>query len=310
MSVLVIAQAEGGECHPATLSAITAATQLSDSVDLLIAGTNIDSMVKQAIHIPPIRKVLVMDHECYEHNLAEPMADLIAHCAQNYSTLIAGSTTFAKDVLPRAAALLNIAPITDIIAIENASTFVRPMYAGNIMATVKTNQSQNVITIRPTVFDRAKGVDSHQAERVTLDYVVANSHSGYVKTEKNNQDSVDLQSAEVVISGGRGVKDADTFKRLAVIAEKLGAAIGASRAAVDAGLAPNDWQVGQTGKVVAPTLYIAVGISGAIQHCAGMKDSKIIVAINKDPDAPIFEIADYGLVADVQEVLAQWEALL
>lgn len=309
MSVLVVAEHDGEQLKALTLSTITAATQLADFVTVLIAGSGCGKVVEQAAQLDKVSQVINACNIVYKYPLAERIAPLVVHHATAFTHILAPATTFGKNLLPRVAALLDVGQISDIIKIIDQETFCRPVYAGNAIAKVKSLDSKKVVTVRPTAFEPIK-VGSSMAETLMSDFVTDNAQSEFVSEETHASDRPELSSAEIVISGGRGLQNEETFQRLTAIADKMNAAIGASRAAVDAGFAPNDCQVGQTGQVVAPKLYIAVGISGAIQHMAGMKDSKVIVAINKDPDAPIFQIADYGLVADVNEVLPQWEAVL
>ena len=278
------------------------------SIDVLIAGNNLSAMSSQVASIDGVANVLVADNSVYEHQLAESMSGLVLSISDNYSHIVASATTTGKNFMPRVAALLDVAQISEIIAVVDADTFKRPIYAGNAIATVKSLDSKKVITVRASSFD-LQGEQSAVAI-TSIDTVSDSQLSSFVSVEQTESERPELTAASVVISGGRGMQNGENFALLNGIADKLGAAIGASRAAVDAGFVPNDMQVGQTGKIVAPNLYIAVGISGAIQHLAGMKDSKVIVAINKDPDAPIFQVADYGLVADLFEVLPQLESAL
>jgi len=308
MNVLVVAEHDGQQVKPSTLSTVTAATQLTESITVLVAGLNCAGVADQAASIDKVSRVIIADHAVYEHPLPERWAPLIVHHADAFTHLLAPAMTFGKNLMPRVAALLDVGQVSDIIDIVDQQTYRRPIYAGNAIAKVRVLDDKQVVTVRPTAFEPAQ--QGEKSEIVPSDYVSDNQQSAFVSQETHGSDRPELSSADVVISGGRGLQNKETFKRLTAIADKMNAAIGASRAAVDAGFAPNDWQVGQTGQVVAPKLYIAVGISGAIQHLAGMKDSQVIVAINKDPDAPIFQIADYGLVADVDDVLPQWEALL
>ncbi|WP_371377622.1 electron transfer flavoprotein subunit alpha/FixB family protein [Thalassotalea aquiviva] len=308
MSILVIAEHDNKTLKAETLKTITAATQIGHEIDLLIAGSQCSDVVAQARKAHSIKRVLVADNPSYEHQLAENISQLVVDLAADYSHILTPSTTCGKNFLPRVAALLDVAQISDIIAVESADTFVRPIYAGNAIATVQSLDSKKVITVRATAF-AAVELDGN-ADIVTLSQSHDAAISSFVSAELTESERPELSAAPVVISGGRGMQNGDNFKLLEGIADKLGAAIGASRAAVDAGFVSNDMQVGQTGKIVAPDLYIAVGISGAIQHLAGMKDSKIIVAINKDPDAPIFQVADYGLVADLFDALPELNASL
>ncbi|MEZ5567270.1 MAG: FAD-binding protein [Halioglobus sp.] len=307
MSTLVIAEHDNSSLKAATLNTIAAAQGLGSDIDVLIAGAGCSAVGEAAAAVPGVGKVLVADNAVYEHQLAENVALLIAEVAANYDNIVAPATANCKNFMPRVAALLDVAQISDITAVEAADTFQRPIYAGNVIATVKSADAKKVITVRTTAFDPVP--DSGGSASVeALSAVHDAGVSSFVGEEVAVSDRPELTSASVVISGGRGMQNGENFKLLEGIADKLGAAIGASRAAVDAGFVPNDMQVGQTGKIVAPDLYIAVGISGAIQHLAGMKDSKVIVAINKDEDAPIFQVADYGLVADLFDALPELEA--
>jgi electron transfer flavoprotein alpha subunit len=309
MSVLIIAEHDNKSLKPATLNAVTAATQIDADVHLLVAGFECQTVVEQAALVAGVTKVRVADNAVYEHQLAENISKLVVEIASGYGHILAPATTTGKNTLPRVAALLDVAQLSDVIKVESPDTFVRPIYAGNAIATVKTTDSVKVMTIRSTGFDAA-ATEGGNAEREVLSQVIASDRSRFVKEQLAESDRPELTAASVIISGGRGMGNGDNFKLLEGVADKLGAAIGASRAAVDAGFVPNDLQVGQTGKTVAPDLYIAVGISGAIQHLAGMKDSKVIVAINKDEDAPIFQVADYGLVADLFEAVPELERSL
>ena len=308
MKTLVIAEHDNGALKPETSKTINAAIQMGFPVDVLVAGENIASMSETISSIEGVASVLVADNAAYAHQLAESMTDLVMSLTDSYSHIVASATTTGKNFMPRVAALLDVAQISEIIDVIDADTFKRPIYAGNAIATVKSLDSKKVITVRASSFD----LQGEQAAVSinTLDTVSDSQLSTFVSVEQTESERPELTAAEVVISGGRGMQNGENFALLNGIADKLGAAIGASRAAVDAGFVPNDMQVGQTGKIVAPNLYIAVGISGAIQHLAGMKDSKVIVAINKDPDAPIFQVADYGLVADLFDVLPQLENAL
>jgi electron transfer flavoprotein alpha subunit len=309
MSTLVVAEHDNATLNPATLNAVAAAQALGAEIDVLVAGADCGGAAAAAQAVAGVRKVLCADNAAYAHALAENISLLVAELAADYDNVLAPSTTSGKNVMPRVAALLDVAQISDIIAVEGADTFKRPIYAGNVIATVQSSDAKKVITVRTTAFD-AVAAEGGSAELATVDAVHDAGISSFVGQEIAESDRPELTAAPVVISGGRGMQNGDNFKLLEGIADKLGAAIGASRAAVDAGFVPNDMQVGQTGKIVAPELYIAVGISGAIQHLAGMKDSKVIVAINKDEDAPIFQVADYGLVADLFEALPALEAQL
>ena len=313
MSVLIIAEHDNQTLNGATLSAVTAAQVIDTNVDVLVAGSGCDSVAQQASQITGIGKVLVADNAAYEHQLAENVAPLVyevvKELASGYSHILTPATTTGKNLAPRAAALLDVQPISDISAVVSEDTFQRPIYAGNIIATVQSSDAIKVITVRSTAFDAASASGGSAAVEA-VGSIHASELASFVREEVAESDRPDLTAAGVVISGGRGMQNGDNFDMLYRIADKLGAAVGASRAAVDAGFVPNDMQVGQTGKIVAPELYIAVGISGAIQHLAGMKDSKVIVAINKDEEAPIFQVADYGLVADLFEVLPELEGSL
>lgn len=309
MSLLVIAEHDNQHLKTATLPVISAAQSLASQIDVVVAGYQCAAVAQQAAHLTGVQRVLVADAEEYQHFLAENLAALLASIAQPYTHILAPATAFGKNLLPRLAALLDVAQVSDVTAILAADTFVRPIYAGNAFATVQSHDHHKLLTIRTTAFPAAASVAT-AAEITPLTTRITNTHSTWIGLEQNRSERPELGDAKVVISGGRGLQNAENFKLLDKIADHLGAAIGASRAAVDAGFAPNDWQVGQTGKVVAPQLYVAVGISGAIQHLAGMKDSKVIVAINKDPDAPIFQVADYGLVGDLFEILPQLEQAL
>ena len=308
MSILVCAEHDNNTLKADTLKTVAAAQAIGGDIDVLVAGSNCQAVAEAAAKINGVNKVLVADNGAYEHQLAENISLLVTELAANYSHILAAALTTGKNFMPRVAALLDVAQISDIIAVESADTFVRPIYAGNAIATVQSLDDKKVITVRTTGFD-AVATDSN-AEVVALSQATDAGTSSHVSNELTVTARPDLGAAGVVISGGRGMQNGENFQLLEGIADKLGAAIGASRAAVDAGFVPNDMQVGQTGKIVAPDLYIAVGISGAIQHLAGMKDSKVIVAINKDPDAPIFQVADYGIVADLFEVLPELESKL
>ena len=313
MAVLVIAEHDNARLKPATLNTVTAAGEIAShgggEVAVLVAGHGCDAVAQAATGIDGVAKVLVADDPAYAHPLAENLASLIVAYADGYGHVLAPATTFGKNVMPRAAALMDVQQVSDISAIIDAETFVRPIYAGNALATVRSADAQKVITVRITGFEPA-AMNGASAPVERIDAGADAGLSAFVGAEESGSDRPELTAARVIISGGRGMGSGENFKLIEAIADKLGAAMGASRAAVDAGYVPNDWQVGQTGKVVAPDLYIAVGISGAIQHLAGMKDSKVIVAINKDEDAPIFQIADYGLVMDLFEALPQLQEAL
>jgi electron transfer flavoprotein alpha subunit len=308
MAILVYAEHDNSSLKAETLKTVAAAQAIGGDIHLLVAGHNCGGVASEAAKVNGVSKVLVADNAAYEHQLAENVSLLVKDLAADYDAIIATALTTGKNFMPRVAALLDVAQISDIIGVESADTFVRPIYAGNAIATVQSLDAKKVITVRATAFD-AVATDGN-AEVVTLDSVTDAGISSHISDELTESERPDLGAAPVVISGGRGMQNGDNFKLLEGIADKLGAAIGASRAAVDAGFVPNDMQVGQTGKIVAPDLYIAVGISGAIQHLAGMKDSKVIVAINKDPEAPIFQVADYGLVADLFDALPELEGKL
>jgi electron transfer flavoprotein alpha subunit len=309
MSTLVVAEHDNATLNPSTLNAVAAAEALGGEIHVLVAGEDCGGASAAAQAIAGVSKVLCADNAAYGHQLAENVSLLVAEVAADYDNVLAPATTAGKNLMPRVAALLDVAQISDIIAVEGPDTFKRPIYAGNVIATVKSSDAKKVITVRTTAFD-AVAAEGGSAELATVDSVHDAGISSFVSQEIAESDRPELTAAPVVISGGRGMQNGENFKLLEGIADKLGAAIGASRAAVDAGFVPNDMQVGQTGKIVAPDLYIAVGISGAIQHLAGMKDSKVIVAINKDEDAPIFQVADYGLVADLFEALPALESQL
>ncbi len=308
MAVLLIAEHDNDELKDSTAKAATAALALGADVHILVAGKNCAAVGEQAAKISGIAKVLVADDDLYERQLAENMAALIVALMENYDTAITAATTSGKNYMPRVAALLDVAQISDITAVISADTFERPIYAGNAIQTVQSVDAKKAITVRATAFAAAEDDGS-----ATIEAINAGDNPGlskFVSDELSSSERPELTSAKIVISGGRGMQSGDNFVMLEKIADKLGAAVGASRAAVDAGFVPNDYQVGQTGKVVAPELYIAVGISGAIQHLAGMKDSKVIVAINKDEEAPIFQVADYGLVEDLFTAIPALEAEL
>tara|TARA_B100000686_G_scaffold318016_1_gene367292 strand:+ start:612 stop:1541 length:930 start_codon:yes stop_codon:yes gene_type:complete len=309
MSILVIAEHDNQELKSSTLNVVTAAQALGSEIDILVAGSDCSSVAESATKIPSINKVLMADSEAYKNCLAENVGSLIGKIGTNYTHILAAATSNGKNCLPRAAALLDVAQISDISAVVSEDTFERPIYAGNCIATVQSSDSIKVITVRTTSFDSSES-EGGTASVETISENTDLGVSSFVKEEVAESDRPELTSADIVISGGRGMQNGDNFSLLEGIADKLGAAIGASRAAVDSGFVPNDMQVGQTGKIVAPNLYIAVGISGAIQHLAGMKDSKVIVAINKDEEAPIFQISDYGLVADLFEALPELESKL
>ena len=304
MSVLIIADHDNANIKSATLNTITAAKQLGNELHLLVAGKSCRAVAEQAAQIEGISKVLLCEDAAYEHSLPETISELVVGIAGSYSHILAAATTSGKNYMPRIAAKLDVAQISDIIKVEAEDTFVRPIYAGNALATVKSSDAKKVITVRGTAFDAAAG-EGGSAAIEEIGTAGAFTSSSFVSQELSVSDRPELTDADIVVSGGRGVGSSDNFKLIDALADKLGAAVGASRAAVDAGYVPNDYQVGQTGKIVAPGLYIAVGLSGAIQHLAGMKESKVIVAINKDEDAPIFEVSDYGLVADLFDAVPE-----
>jgi len=304
MSILVIAEHDNAQLGAATLNVVAAAAALGSDVHVLVAGSGAQAVADQAARIASVSKVLLADGPALTDALAENLAAQVLALAGDYSHILFASTASGKNVAPRVAAKLDVAQISDIVAVESADTFVRPIYAGNALATVQSADAKKVITVRTTAFDPV-AAEGGSAAVQPVDAVADSGKSSFVGRELAKSDRPDLTAASVVVSGGRGLGSAENFKILDPLADKLGAALGASRAAVDAGYAPNDWQVGQTGKIVAPQLYVAVGISGAIQHLAGMKDSKVIVAINKDAEAPIFGVADYGLVADLFEAVPE-----
>lgn len=306
MTVLVIAEHDNSSLKGATLNAVSAATEISSDIHLLVAGHDCSSVGAAAANVEGISKVLIADNPAYEYQLAENLGRLIEELATDYSHVLATATTSSKNFMPRVAALLGFVQISDVIAVESESTFQRPIYAGNAIATVESQDLIKVLTVRGTAFD-AVNAEGGTAMLETLDLVHDAGMSRFVREEIVQSNRPELISARVVVSGGRGLGSGENFAILEKLADKLGGAVGASRAAVDAGFVPNDMQVGQTGKIVAPDLYFAVGISGAIQHLAGMKDSKTIVAINKDEEAPIFSVADYGLVADLFDVIPELE---
>ncbi len=308
MAILIIAEHNNHSLKSETYKVVQAASQLGGDISVLVAGAGCAAVANEAATIAGVSKVLLADHAAYQHQLAENMALLVTELGKGFSHILAATTTTGKNFLPRVAALLDVAQISDVTAIESADTFVRPVYAGNAIATVKSADVIKVLTVRPAAFRAATTGNSAPVEAVAAVHDAGVSR--FVSEELTKSERPELTAARVVISGGRGMQNGENFALLNGIADKLGAAIGASRAAVDAGFVPNDMQVGQTGKIVAPELYIAVGISGAIQHLAGMKDSRVIVAINKDAEAPIFQIADYGLVADLFTVLPELEQQL
>ena len=309
MALLVIAEHANAELKPATLNVVTAAKEIGGDIHVLVAGSNAKPAAEAAAKIAGVAKVLLADAPIYEHRLAEDLAALVVKLAPGYSHVLAPATTSGKNFLPRVAALLDVAQISDISAVVSADTFVRPIYAGNALATVQSKDAIKIITVRGTGFAAAEATGGNAAVEA-IEAAPASGLSSFVSQELSKSERPELTSARVIISGGRGMQNGDNFKLLEAVADKLGAAVGASRAAVDAGFVPNDYQVGQTGKIVAPELYVAVGISGAIQHLAGMKDSKVIVAINKDEEAPIFQVADYGVVGDLFKLVPELSAEL
>jgi len=309
MSILILAEHEEGEIRPATLNVVTAATQIGGDIHLLVAGNGISGIAEKASAIAGVSKVLVADDAAYTNELAENLSALVVKHAEGYSHILFAATAAGKNVMPRVAALLDVSGISDIIEVKGDDTFVRPIYAGNALATVKSTDAVKVVGVRTTSFEGA-ATEGGSAPVENVDAAEASPLVSFIGQELSQSDRPELTSAEIVVSGGRGMQNGENFSMLDDIAGKLNAAVGASRAAVDAGFVPNEYQVGQTGKVVAPDLYLAVGISGAIQHLAGMKDSKVIVAINKDEEAPIFQVADYGLVADLFDVLPELSAAL
>jgi len=309
MKILVIADHNNETLNPVTGAVIQAATEMGNTVEVLVAGEGCEAVAGEAGKYAAVSRVLIADNPAYANQLPEAVAPLIADAAANYAGVVASAGTTGKNIMPRVAALLGVAQVSDILDVESVDTFVRPIYAGNALATVRCNDAIKVITVRTSAFEQAP-CDGSEAEITTLDTVIEQDKSIFVSESLSSSERPELSAASIVISGGRGLGNADNFQLLEKIADKLGAAIGASRAAVDAGYVGNDLQVGQTGKIVAPDLYIAVGISGAIQHLAGMKDSKIIVAINSDPEAPIFQVADYGLTSDLFDTLPELESLL
>jgi electron transfer flavoprotein alpha subunit len=309
MSALVIAEHDNSEIKPATLNTVTAAAALDSDVHVLVVGTDCGPAAEAAAKISGVAKVLVADSAAYEHGLAEALAPLIANLGAGYDAVLAPAGTYGKNVMPRVAALMDVAQISEIVEVVSNDTFVRPIYAGNAMATIQTSDARKIITVRGTAFAPAEAEGGSAAvEPVAASE--AQELSSFVGQELSQSERPELTSARTIISGGRGMQSGENFAMLEKIADLLGAAVGASRAAVDSGFVPNDYQVGQTGKIVAPELYIAVGISGAIQHLAGMKDSKVIVAINKDEEAPIFQVADYGIVGDLFKIVPELEAEL
>ena len=304
MSILVVAEHDNNEIKGSTLNTVTAASEIGGDVSVLVAGSESSSAAEQASKIAGISSVIHVDDPIYKNFLAEDLGNLVVSIAEGFHHILAPATTFGKNFLPRVAAKLDVQQISDIISVEDADTFKRPIYAGSCIATVKSNDSVKVITVRTTAFD-ASSISDSSVGVDSGDVVDSLNNANFVSDEIAESDRPELTAAEVIVSGGRALGSSENFKIIEALADKLGAAVGASRAAVDAGYVPNDYQVGQTGKIVAPSLYIAIGISGAIQHLAGMKDSKVIVAINKDEDAPIFQVADYGLVGDLFEAVPE-----
>ena len=305
MSVLLIAEHNNKEVKPFTLNAISAASQINEDVHVLVIGSSSDEVAKSISQVPNVKKVIHVNNSIYENYLAENFTSVILKLSDGYSHIVCSANTFGKNLMPRVAALLDVSQVSDITKVLSEDTFQRPIYAGNAFATVKSNDKIKCVTIRPTSFDPAP-TSGGSAEIQNSDAGEATEISKFIKKEEIKSDRPELGTARVVVSGGRGMQSGENFKLITAVADKLNAAIGASRAAVDAGYITNDHQVGQTGKVVVPDLYIAVGISGAIQHLAGMKESKVIVAINKDGEAPIFSVADYGLEADLFEALPKF----
>jgi electron transfer flavoprotein alpha subunit len=309
MAILIIAEHDNAAIKPAVLNTVAAAKEIGGAIDIVVAGHQCAAAAQNAAGIPGVRKIVVADAPHYAYGLAENLSTLIVSIAKGYSHVLAPSTSFGKNVLPRVAALLDVAQISDIVKVESTDTFVRPIYAGNALATVQSLDAIKVITVRSTGFD-AVPIAGGSAAIESITAQADGGLSSMVGQELTKSARPELTSARAIVSGGRGMANGENFKLLEALADKLGAAVGASRAAVDSGFVPNDYQVGQTGKIVAPELYIAVGISGAIQHLAGMKDSKVIVAINKDAEAPIFQVADYGLVADLFQAVPELTAQL
>jgi len=304
MRVLILAEHDNRDLSPATHASVTAACQLSSSIDVIVAGSDCQNAAEQAARIAGVKHVYVAAAPGYANNLAEPISEILLNLAESYDVLMAPATASGKNIMPRVAALLDVQQISDVVKIIDSDTFVHPIYAGNAMATVKSTDAKKVLTIRTTVFEDASTTDT-PCPISTVDNVVVSDMSRFVECRVAESVRPQLTTANVIVAGGRGIGSDLAFSLISQLADSLDGAVGASRAAVDAGFIPNDAQVGQTGKIVAPNLYIAVGISGAIQHLAGMKDSKVIVAINKDREAPIFQVADYGLVADIFEAVPQ-----
>ena len=309
MSVLVLAEHNNKVVNLSTLCTITAARAFKKPISVLVVGYQCQSVAEKLAKVESIDHILLKDDKVYEHFLAESVAPLVLQCFSEFNYLLVPATTFGKNILPRVAAKLGISQISDIIQIIDEKTYCRAVYSGNAIATVQSHDAKQLMTVRSAAFNLASFSNcSVPIHKIT--FTVENLHSVFIDATRNSQDRPELSTAEIIISGGRGLQNKKNFDRLIEIANRMGAAIGASRAAVDSGLAPNNCQVGQTGQIVAPKIYFAVGLSGAFQHLAGMRDSKTIVAINKDPDAPIFQVADYGLVGDLNEVLSQWEQAL
>ncbi|WP_257275262.1 MULTISPECIES: electron transfer flavoprotein subunit alpha/FixB family protein [unclassified Endozoicomonas] len=309
MAILVVAEHDNAALGAATLNTVAAARQIGDDVHVLVAGSGCGSVAEAASAVEGVSKVMVVDNAAYEHQLAENVSLLVAELGKGYGHILSAASTSGKNYMPRVAALLDVEQISDIIRVDSADTFARPIYAGNAIATVQSSASVKVVTVRGTGFDPV-AANGGSAPVEQLDIAHDAGISSFVSEEMAKSDRPELGAAKIVVSGGRGMGNGENFEILYKLADKLGAAVGASRAAVDAGFVPNDMQVGQTGKIVAPNLYVAIGISGAIQHLAGMKDSKVIVAINKDEEAPIFQVADYGLVADLFEAVPELESKL
>ena len=304
MGILVLAEHNNKELKTSTLSAITAASQINEQIEVLVVGSSCLEVINKLKNVKLVKKIIVVDNSDYVNPIAELISPIIVSLADNYTHFVAPASTFGKNIMPRVAVLLDVAQLSDIIKIESSDIFIRPIYAGNAVATIQSKDAKKIITIRPTSFEPAI-TEGGNAEIKKLEFTNKTSITEFISREENKSERPELSTARIVISGGRGLGSADNFSLLNKIADKLKAAVGASRAAVDAGYISNDSQVGQTGKVVVPDLYIAVGISGAIQHLAGMKESKIIVAINKDEEAPIFNVADYGLHGDLFDILPQ-----
>jgi len=310
MTVYVIVEHDNQQVKPSTFSTLSAASQLGDDISAIILGNGCKKVANELAECESITQVLLLEDEVYQHPLAERFCSAIIHTLKNPQYLLAPATTFGKNLLPRIAAKLDVPQVSDVVEILDKVTFKRPIYAGNALETVRVLKTPICLTIRTTAFPAVKKIRKNNLSIKTIDFISKNQQSQMIKKEVHTSNRPELASAKIVLSGGRGLKNKTGFERMVKIADRLGAAVGATRAAVDTGLAPNDWQVGQTGQTVAPKLYFALGISGAIQHLAGMKDSGIIVAINNDPDAPIFQIATYGLVADLNDIIPAWENLL